>query len=427
MTSDRMKYAILIPDGFADEPIDSLDGQTPMAWAKTPHLDALAASAVIGRTMNTPDGFVPGSDVATLCLLGYAPAEVYTGRAPLEAAAQGIEMGPDDWAFRCNLVTLGDGLMKSFTADHVSSREAAALLKTANEVVAPLWNELVGRYAVHADACRGTIEFLPGVSYRNLMLFRPERPGLLPFADLMTFPPHDYTDQKFNQALPANGESQLIRQLMLRLASVFLPSGVNKERVASGKLPATDAWLWGQGKRPGLVPFASRFNGVRGAMITAVDLLKGIARGIGWDSIPVPGITGYVDTDYAAKGRYAATALDKYDLVCVHVEATDEASHEGSLEKKIDALEAIDREIVPQLVKKLQTYDHWRLLVLPDHATPVRTKTHARGYVPFMAVGSDLTGTEPGQTFNESTAARSPLCFDQGPDLMPWFLQSSGE
>lgn len=421
-----MKYAIIIPDGFADEPVESLGGRTPMQAAETPNFDALAPKGAIGRSHNVPPNLTPGSDVATLALMGYDPAEVYTGRAPLEAAAMGIELGENDWAFRCNLVTLGDGKMQSFTAGHISSEEAAELLAGVEEKIAPRWNE------ISPDA-PGVIQFYPGVSYRNLMIFRPEtkKGGEIFSSKTLTRPPHDYTDKPFAPALPSGDGAERIRRLMDETEKLFADHPVNRKRIARGLPPATCAWLWGEGRKPKITPFTERFaahtpNGrsggaLRGGMITAVDLLRGIARYLDWERIDVPGITGYVDTDYAAKGRYAADALDRLDLVCVHVEATDESGHEGAAEKKRKALEDIDAKVLPPVLDKLRSFPEWRLLITPDHPTPVSLKTHSLGAVPWLIVGSDIPG-DGFATYDEATAAASPRYFERGWELMPRFL-----
>ncbi|MGL6194838.1 MAG: cofactor-independent phosphoglycerate mutase, partial [Thermoguttaceae bacterium] len=327
-----IKYAVIIPDGCADWPIESLGGKTPMQVAKMPNLDALAQIGLIGESKNVPDSLSPGSDVATLGLLGYDPLEVFTGRAPLEAAAQGIELAPDDWAFRCNLVTIANGIMRSFTAGHITTPEAAEILKTLQQELAP--------------KSRNQIKFYTSVSYRNLMVFSDMQGEEAAFSkETTTFAPHDYTDQSIINGLPNGRGSDLLLSLMSASREILRNHPVNEARIAAGKLPVTQIWLWGQGRKPNMPTFAERFKEnvdgkkIKGAMITAVDLLRGIAKLIGWDIIDVPGITGYVDTDYAAKGKYAAEALEKYDIVCVHVEAPDEAGHEGALEKKIKSLE----------------------------------------------------------------------------------------
>ncbi len=416
-----MKYVIIIPDGAADEPIDSLGGKTPLMVAKTPHLDRLAKRSIIGRSWNVPEHLSPGSDVATLSLLGYDPSEVYTGRAPLEAIAQNIHLGPDDLAFRCNLVCIEQGVMKSFTAGHISSEEAREILKTLQFEVASQWNSIASRCGL--DHYAGRVDFYPGVSYRNLMVFSPQVSGSMPFAKLRTCPPHDYTDQQVEQALPAGDGSKLIGEVMELSASVLASHPVNHKRIRDGKLPATHAWLWGQGRTPNMVSFAQRHPKIRsGKMITAVDLLRGIARSIGWDIVDVPNITGYVDTDYSAKGRYAAANIADNRIVCVHVEATDESGHEGSVAKKVAALEDIDSKVLPPVLDALAGQADWRILITPDHPTPVRIKTHSRGFVPWLIAGSDIEVNRPDQTYDEVTAEKSEYHFEHGWELINFFL-----
>ena len=400
-----MKYAIIIPDGCADEPQDSLGGKTPLESAHIPAMDAIAASGVVGRSDNIPESLPPGSDTANLSLLGYNPLEHFTGRAPLEAAAQGIDLGANDWAVRCNLVTVEDQVMKSFTAGHISSAEAAELIKTAQEKLGS-----------------PELQFYPGVSYRNLLVYRSVgRPA--PFSpDTRTTPPHDLTDKSVLDDYPRGPGSDLLNHLMSESVNLFVEHPVNVARRAAGKPPATNIWLWGLGSTPHLTPFAELY-GKQGAMITAVDLLRGLASLLGWRRIEVPGATGYLDTDYAAKGRYAVEALNEVDLVCVHVEATDEASHEGNAAAKVKALEEIDRHIVGPIHEALKKHGEYRILVTPDHPTPLRTKTHSHGYVPFALAGSDVA-PDSAAVYDDPTAARSPLVFDEGWRLMGYFLGS---
>ena len=400
-----MKYAIIIPDGCADEPQESLGGKTPLQAASLPAMDAIAAAGVVGRANHVPRSLPPGSDVANLSLLGYDPLEHFTGRAPLEAAAQGIELGADDWAIRCNLVTIQDQIMRSFTADHISSDEARELLTTAQE-------------RLGSDE----LQFYPGVSYRNLLVYRgARRPA--PFSmDTRATPPHDLTDKSVLDDYPRGPGSDLLNELMAQSCPIFADHPVNAKRRESGKLPATNVWLWGQGRTPALTPFEQLY-GKRGAMITAVDLLRGLAALIGWQRIEVPGATGYKDTDYAAKGRYAVSALASTDIVCVHIEAPDEASHEGDTAGKIAALEQIDQHIVAPLHEALRQQGDYRILVTPDHPTPLRTKTHSHGIVPLTVAG---TGIQPdaSNTYDDITAAQSQLAFDEGWKMMGWFLNS---
>ena len=403
-----MKYAIIIPDGCADHPDDFSDRRTALNIADVPNIDALANSGIVGQSYNVPLDLPPGSDVATLSLLGYNPLDSYTGRAPLEAVAQNIPLGENDWAVRCNLVNIIDDVMRSFTAGHITSEDAAELLNTTGREIAKI-----------AD---GKVEFFPGVSYRNLMLYHGADANDVPFDQTtQTSPPHDYTDKNVTSGLPQGKGADLLLQLMCESERMFADHSVNRRRMENGKLPATQCWLWGLGRRPNLVPFETRFPGVRGAMISAVDLLVGIAKLLGWNRIDVPGITGYVDTNYAAKGQYAAAALDQHDLVCVHVEAPDEASHEGSLEKKIKAMQDIDALVVPPIVEKLKSFGDWRIFISPDHPTCISTKTHSHGPVPWVVAGSDVPTQNSGD-YNEATAAKSSHHFEHGWELMTWFL-----
>jgi 2,3-bisphosphoglycerate-independent phosphoglycerate mutase len=398
-----MKYAIVIPDGCADEPQESLGGKTPLQAAHVPHVDRIARTGVVGRSNNVPAPLTPASDVATLSLFGYDPLVVYTGRAPLETAAMGIALGPDDWAVRCNLVTVEDEAMRDFTAGHVSSDDGHRLIESLQT-------------ALGAPSA-GRLEFHAGVSYRNILVYR----GAAPFGkDTKTQPPHDVPDRPIADHLPTGPGSELLRDLMERSRAVFADHPVNRERRARGERVATQIWLWGQGKAPSLRPFVAVY-GKRGAILSAVDLVRGVGVLLGWKRIDVPGATGYLDTDYAAKGRYAVAALPEHDLVCVHVEAPDEASHEGRADAKVKALEEIDRHVVGPLLEALPGHGAWRILVSPDHRTPLRTRAHAYGPVPFAMAGTGIAAQ--GQTsYDEVVAAASGLAFDKGHDLMPRFL-----
>ena len=398
-----MKYAIIIPDGCADEPQESLGGKTPLEAANLPNMDAVAKSGVVGRANNVPPHLPAGSDVANMSLLGYNPNEFFSGRAPMEAAAQGIQLGPEDWAVRCNLVTIIDQTMQEFTAGHISTEEATALLKSAQETIG---NEY--------------LEFVPGVSYRNLLLYRGDKQPAPFTMDTRTTPPHDLTDKSVLEDYPRGPGSGLLNQLMSDSANIFADHPVNAARKEKGLPPATNVWLWGLGKTPKLPAFADLFA-LQGTMITAVDLLRGLAALIGWNRIEVPGATGYLDTDYAAKGRYAIDALNNTDVICVHVEAPDEASHEGNVEGKIKALEDIDQHIVGPLHAALQSQGDYRILVSPDHPTPLRTKTHSHGFVPFTIAGTGIQ-TDNNQTYDDVVAGNSELAFTDGWKLMPYFL-----
>ncbi len=398
-----MKYVIVIPDGCADEPQETLGGKTPLEAAAKPAMDEIAQGGLVGRAINVPAHLPAGSDVATMSLLGYDPTSNFTGRAPLEAAAQGIELQADDWAIRCNLVTIEDQIMRDFTAGHISTEEARDLLAD-----------------VQQEFAAGPWEFHVGVSYRNLLLYRGGRQPVPFSAETRTTPPHDLTDKSIVDDFPRGPGSDLLSEVMNRSVDLFGSHKVNAARRAADKLPATNVWLWGLGKKPSLTPFAQVY-GRKGVMITAVDLLRGLASLIGWRRIEVPGATGYTDTDYAAKGRYAIDALGSTDLVCVHVEATDEASHEGDVAAKIKALEEIDRHVVRPLHEALRQQGDYRILVSPDHPTPVRTKTHSHGAVPFAISGTGIQ-KDAARTYDERSSDASPLAFEEGWRLMSFFL-----
>lgn len=399
-----MKYVIIIPDGAADEPQDALNGQTPIEAAKTPAMDALATAGVVARACHTPASLPAGSEVGNMSLLGYDPLANFTGRAPIEAAAQGIELGEEDWAIRCNLVTVQDQTMRDFTADHITTEEATELLAAAQE-------ELGGN----------GLEFIPGVSYRNLLIWRgAERPA--PFSmDLKATPPHDLTDKSILQSFPRGPGSNVLNDLMAATMEIFADHSVNKKRIAAGKLPATNVWLWGIGKAPKLKPFAELY-GPQGALITAVDLLRGLASLVGWERIEVPGATGYTDTDYAAKGKYAIEALNSVDLVCVHVEAPDEASHEGDCAAKVKAIEEIDTHVVAPIVEALKSLGDHRIMISPDHPTFLSTKTHSHGSVPVLLAGTGI-GPDKFTAYSDTNAANSDLAFDNGWEAMQWFIK----
>jgi 2,3-bisphosphoglycerate-independent phosphoglycerate mutase len=400
-----MKYVIVIPDGAADEPQEQLGGATPLEAAHTPNLDRLAGLGAVGRANHTPRSLPAGSDVANLSLLGYEPIANYSGRAPIEAAAQRIPLSSQDWVIRCNLVTIDGQVMQDFTAGHVSTEEATELLAFAQQQLPP----------------NSPLQFFPGVSYRNLLVYRVEEGVVAPFnRDTRATPPHDLSDKPVTEDFPRGPGSGLLTDLMSESVTWFADHPVNQRRIAAGKPPVTCVWLWGLGRKPSLKSFSELF-GIRGAMITAVDLLRGLAELIGWENIRVPGATGYLDTDYAAKGKAAVEALRHYDLVCVHIEAPDEAAHQGDVVAKVAAIEAIDREIVGPLLAELSQMESWRMLVTPDHPTPCRTKTHSHGDVPFVIAGTGIT-PDGAQRYGESAAAESSLAFPQGQQLMPWFV-----
>jgi len=398
-----MKYALILPDGCADEPVPQLGGRTPLEAARIPHMDSIVARGRVGRVRTVPKGLTPGSDVATLSVIGYDPVAHYTGRAPLEAVARRITLSPDELVFRCNLVTVVDGKMEDFSAGHISQPEAEKLVA---DLQAKLGSE--------------RIMFHTGVSYRHLVTIKD--------ADWMKVkctPPHDIPGQPVSGHLPTGKGSEVLRELMERAGQVLAGHEVNQVRRDLGESPATAIWLWGQGAMPRLPSFRKRF-GIQGAAITAVDLIRGLAISVGWKLIEVEGATGYLDTNYAGKGEAACKALDDVDLVAVHIEAPDEAGHNGDAVAKTKALERIDEHIVGPLLEKLEGFDEWRVLCLPDHPTPVRIKTHTADPVPFAMAGTGIVPDEATE-FTEKAGAASDLHIDPGHELMEYFLKSRHE
>ncbi len=394
-----MKYAILIGDGMADYPMEELSGKTPLEVAHTPNMDGIARQGVGGWVRTIPQGKAPGSDVANLEILGYDSNRVLTGRAPLEAASMGIELADDEVAFRCNLITVAEGKILDYSAGHISTEEGAQLIAEIQE-----------RLGSHR------VRFYPGVAYRHLMVMRhgPER--------LETVPPHDVMGKRPEEHLPQGDSAEFIRGLMAYSVEILKETEVNRKRIASGELPATQIWLWGSGKALRLPALKDRF-GVEGGVISAVDLLKGIGISAGLRVIEVPGITGYLDTNYSAKAEYALSALDELDFGYVHVEAPDEASHNGSLKDKIRAIEDFDAKVVGPVLEGLRAFGDFRLMVLPDHRTPLCARTHTPEPVPVAIYTSD---GEPDniRAFSESEAERGSLQLESGDALIRRFFQS---
>lgn len=394
-----MKYVIILPDGASDEPLAQLGGRTPLEAARIPHMDSIAREGWLGRIVTIPEGFGAGTDAGTLTLMGYDPHRYHTGRAPMEALAQQLTATEDQLIFRCNFVNITDGKMKDFTAGHIAQPDADALIAALNEVAFP------------GETCA----FHTGVSYRNLLLVS-NASGM----KLKSQPPHDITDQPVAGYWPKGEGAERAKAIMDRAAEVLADHPVNQRRRARGEDWATNIWLWGQGTPMKLETLESRF-GLKGATITAVDIIRGIALGMGMELIEVPGATGYIDTGYEAKGRAALDALDRYDVVVVHVEAPDEAAHQGMAEEKMRSLERIDEAIVGPLLAKLKAMGGYRILVAPDHATLVRTKGHDATPPPYCFAGTDVAAG-PGQAFHEREAAASGLPLDPGHLLLESFL-----
>ncbi len=397
-----MKYIILVGDGMGDYPIDELGRRTPLEAAATPHLDELARQGELGRARTIPKGMDPGSDIANLAIMGYDPARYHTGRAPLEAAALGVALGPEEVAFRCNLVTLcqkeGGLFMEDYAAGHISSEEARELIA-----------------ALDADLGREGRRFYPGVSYRHLLVWREGR------ADWRTYPPHDHSGHDVTQLMEWDGPERPLWELIRDSWVILMDQEVNHRRLAAGKKPATSIWLWGQGRPPQLPTLKERF-GLRGAVISAVDLIRGIGLYAGLNPILVPGATGYLDTNYAGKVAAALKALKKMDLVFIHVEAPDEAGHSGELKLKLQAIEDFDARVVGPLMTGLKKLGDHRVLVLCDHFTPLALRTHSPEPVPFVLFDSRTPGDRL-QFFTENDARETGLLLEQAADLLPRLLE----
>ena len=404
-----MKYVIIIPDGAADLPLEELEGKTPYEAAKKPHTDRISVEGRQGTAVTTPEGFPCGSDVCSMSLLGYDPVKYHKGRAPLEAAALGIPLSETDWIFRVNFVTVIDDLMQDHSAGHITNEEGRQLLE---------------EFAQTLDWPSGGVRLYPGVSYRNIMVDSSAAVGTggRDWSGLSTTPPHDIPGEPIRKHLPRGGRHADLLTQMIAQSQVFLESHeINQTRREMGQLPATHVWPWGHGRKAPMDSFQSRF-GLRGAIITAVDLLAGIASFIGWDRLDVPGQTSYHDTDYAAAGRHAVAALDRYDLVCVHVESPDEASHAGDASTKVAAIEAIDQHIVGPLLDHLaQRGEDHRVLYMPDHYTCVDSRKHNPTPVPFAMMGKRIHAVLQ-RPFTETNANESDLHVQFGHELMEYFL-----
>ena len=389
-----MKYCIIVPDGAADRPVPRLEDRTPLAVARKPNMDRAAQEGHLGLTRHVPNRMPAGSSVAIMSVVGYDPAIEYTGRAPLEAADLGIEMKLREWAVRCNLITADDGTLADFTAGHISTEEAGLLIDALNEALGD-----------------GEVSFHLGTGYRHVMMYRGEES-----LTAETVPPHDMVGEDIGANLPRGGGGEVLVDLMDRSRDVLAEHDVNKVRLDLGKNPGNMIWLWGQGTRPTLEPFTERY-GLRGAVISAVNLVRGIGRLIGWEVVHVPGATGYTDTDYAAKGRYAVDALSEYDLVMVHVEAPDEASHDMDVQAKIRSIEAIDRDIVGPVMALRDEGEELRVLVVPDHVTCVADGKHKHDPVPFAMWGAGI-GARSGREYSEDEANATDTRVENGHHLI---------
>ena len=397
-----MKYIVLVPDGMADEPIAQLGDKTPMEAAYTPNMDFMAQNGLSAMVQTIPQGMSPGSDIGNLALMGYDPKADFSGRAPLEAASMGITLTQDEVAFRCNLITEKNGVMADYSAGHITSDEAKLLI------------EYFQRAIDLPD-----VRFYAGKSYRHLMVFKTNHVEQM--LKVKTVPPHDILNQSLKSYLPNGPHSDILLSLMEKSRGVLSGHQVNKFRVDAGDNPANMIWLWGQGSRPHLPLFKDRYH-LSGSVISAVDLVNGIGSLVGLDVIHVPGANGYYDTNYKGKADHALESLKKHDFVYVHVEAPDEAGHNGDAKAKLECVERFDRLVVGTVREYLKSHHQVRVLIAPDHPTPVAKRTHTSDPVPFVMYGE---GFEPNgaKVYSEKEAASKGLKFHSGTEMIKFFFK----
>ena len=403
-----MKYVVLLGDGMADYPLPDRGNKTPLELSHTPYMDFMAQHGEAGLVKTIPEGMPPGSDVANLSVMGYDPSRYYSGRAPIEAASIGVKLGKKDIAFRCNLVTLsGSGstlAMDDYSAGHITTDDARVIINVLKQ-----------------ELDSPEITFYRGVSYRHLVVWKG---GM---EKMVTTPPHDITGRQISSYLPQGDGADTLIELMNKARAVLATLPLNQEKIKNGLKPANSIWLWGQGRSLSVPTFQEKY-GITGAVISAVDLVKGLGICAGLKPVEVPGATGYLDTNYEGKARAALEALQSVDFVFLHVEAPDEASHKGSLDEKLQAIEDFDRRVVKPVLGGLQEkFSDYRVLVLPDHPTPIAIKTHASDPVPFALLSSGKN-TVTGHTasgFNERAAAQSGLFIEHGWELMDKFIKGT--
>ncbi|MCK4916993.1 MAG: cofactor-independent phosphoglycerate mutase [Candidatus Omnitrophica bacterium] len=396
-----MKYIVVVLDGASDYPIDILGNKTPLEVAEIPFMDSLAKEGLVGRVKTVPKGFIPSSDVANLSLLGYDPNLYYSGRGPLEAANLGVTLAEDDLALRCNLITKAENKLFDYSAGHITNKESKIIME-------------------HVNKNLGTdkIKFVFGTSYRNLMVFKGGKK--LGLEKLKYFAPHDIMGKEITKYLPKGKNSEVLIDLMKRSNKILENHEINRVRIDLGENPANMIWLWGCGGKPSM-PFFEDHFGIKGAVISAVDLIKGIGRIIGLKVLDVEGANGYYDTNYLGKAQAALEVLKELDFVFIHIEATDEAGHNQDLRMKITCLERIDKLVVRTLLEGLKG-QNFKILITPDHPTPIALRTHTDEPVPFLISGS---GIEKGEfsSYSEVEAQNSSLYFEKGVDLLSFFLK----
>lgn len=401
-----MKYLVLLCDGMADYPVEELGNKTPMGASVTPSMDKLAKTSRIGLVKTVADNMKPGSDVANLAVLGYDPQVYYSGRSPLEAGSIGIDMKPTDVSFRCNLVTLSDEenyedkTILDYCADDISTEEAKILI----EYLAEHFNS-------------DEFQLYSGVSYRHCLIWNN---GTMDVGTLT--PPHDITGKPIKEYIPSHENAKKLYDMMVKSYDLLKDHPVNKARIAKGKRPANSMWFWGEGVRKALMPFEEKY-GLKGSIISAVDLLKGIGKFSGMNVVNVEGATGYIDTNFEGKAQAAIDEFAKgQDFVYIHVEAPDECGHRHEIENKKKSLEIIDEKILTPVLEALDKYDDYKVLIMPDHATPLALKTHTNDPIPFLMYSKtkDFAGCEE---FTEETAKSTGEYIENGHELLKMFIE----
>ncbi len=406
-----MKYIVIIGDGMADHPIPELGNKTILEYAEKPNMDYIAAKGRMGLAVTVPDGYAPGSDVANMAIFGYDPAKYYTGRSPLEAVSMGVRMEDDDLSFRCNLITIGspdgkvgadvkDPYILDYSGGHISSEEAAELIRAVDEKLG-------------SDRFR----FYPGISYRHLLISKHN------FAkNAVCTPPHDVTGQKVADNLPTGEGAEELTELTKKSFDILMDHPVNIRRMAEGKMPANSIWLWGQGNAPRFESFKEVCHKT-GAVVSAVDLLKGIGLSAGLDVIDVEGATGFLDTNYEGKVNAVKEALKTKDFAFIHLEAPDECGHMGSYEKKIQAVEDLDSKVIAPLLEFARASgERYRILVMPDHPTPVELKTHTNEPIPFAVYDTAEDDTDSTTAFTEKQGRAGSYGCVRGSDILRTIL-----
>lgn len=398
---------MVLADGMADYPINELGNKTPLQAANTPNMDLLSRTSLIGTVRTVPEGFPPGSDVANLSVMGYDPRRYYTGRSPLEAVSMGVELGDDDLALRCNLVSLSDEpeyvdkTMLDYSAEEIPSEQSALLMAT-----------------VQKELGNDDFSFHAGISYRHLMVWKDGKGK-----DLDLTPPHDISGQKISGHLPRGQDGQVLLAIMRASEKLLNSHPLNQSRRKQGFKAANSLWFWGEGNKPLLPSFLSRY-GLHGSVVAAVDLVKGLGISAGMTPVAVPGATGGVHTNFAGKARAALHELKRgQDFVYVHIESPDEAGHQGSLESKIWSIEQVDREVIGTVLRELDDFNDIRIMLLPDHPTPLATRTHSPEPVPFMIF--DKRRPHNNHLAYDEASARDGIYIEEGHLLMDLFIKGT--